>query len=59
MELCKDGMFQCAFELVFGVGLAVIALIVISTLLGISWGKSDEKRVACNERRCSSCLSRR
>ena len=33
-DLCQEGMFTCAFELVFGVGLAVIALLFIAGLLG-------------------------
>lgn len=33
-NLCQEGMFACAFELVFGVGLAVIALLFIAGLLG-------------------------
>lgn len=34
-DLCKDGMFQCAFDLVFGVGLAVLVLIFISAMMGM------------------------
>lgn len=33
--MCTDGMFWCAFELVFGVGAALIALIVIAAMLGL------------------------
>lgn len=35
MELCKDGMFWCAFELVCGLGTGVIALIVFAAMLGL------------------------
>ena len=35
MDLCKDGMFWCAFELVFGIGAGVIALIVVAAFLGL------------------------
>jgi hypothetical protein len=35
MNLCAEGMFYCAFELVFGVGLAIIALVCIAVMLGI------------------------
>lgn len=34
MNLCKDGMFWCAFELVSGVGLAVLFVIFIAVMLG-------------------------
>jgi hypothetical protein len=34
-DLCGDGMFWCAFDIVFGVGAAVIVLIIIAALLGL------------------------
>lgn len=35
MNLCENGMFLCAFELVFGIGLAAIALLFIAAMLGL------------------------
>ena len=32
--MCDQGMFWCAFDLVFGVGAAILALIVIAIMLG-------------------------
>ena len=37
MNLCTDGMFWCAFELVFGIGAAVIALILLAAGLGMEF----------------------
>jgi len=34
-NLCSTGMFWCAFDLVFGVGLGVLALVVVAGLAGI------------------------
>ena len=33
-DLCKTGMLDCAFEVVFGAGMAVILLILICAMLG-------------------------
>lgn len=40
--MCNDGMFQCAFDLVFGVGLAVICLIVVAAVFGIEFASKHE-----------------
>ena len=44
-KLCTDGMYSCAFEaafgLVFGFGLAVIAVIFILVLLGVDFSKEE------------------
>ena len=34
-DLCNQGIFQCAFDLVFGVGFAVLLLVVIANLIGL------------------------
>lgn len=44
MDLCKDGMFWCAFELVFGVGLAVIALLFIWAMVGLSFESETKEK---------------
>lgn len=33
--MCTDGMFWCAFELVFGVGAAIIVLSIAAGMLGL------------------------
>lgn len=35
MELCKDGMFWCAFELVLGIGAGVAVFIFILWVLSV------------------------
>ena len=42
MPLCQDGMFWCAFELIFGIGAAVIALIIFAALVGIDFSNGKE-----------------
>lgn len=39
--MCNDGMFWCAFDLVFGIGAAVLALIFVASLMGVTWGKEE------------------
>lgn len=34
-NLCTEGMFWCAFELVFGIGAGLIALLLICAFLGM------------------------
>lgn len=44
MDLCQSGMFWCAFELVFGIGAAVIALLFLAAGLGMEFpDKNGEK----------------
>jgi len=46
MNLCEEGMFQCVFEMtfgaVFGVGLAVILLLVIAAWIGIDFSRKQK-----------------
>lgn len=42
MSLCTNGMFWCAFELVFGIGAAVVVLLLIAAGIGIEFHQTKE-----------------
>ena len=43
MILCQEGMFWCVFEFVFGIGAAILVLLVIATLMGFDFSQKDKE----------------